>query len=100
MHNWRISKPEALPSGIKNNFGKRIWGITPYRFPEGKRSNSSFMKISLGILEPKPYTISRKEKSLTRNKGDSMGKSEDMAEIQFQKLDLFHCCMKNTYGKF
>lgn len=67
----------------------------PYRFPEGKSSNDSFVKTLLGILEPKPCTISRKEKSLTRNKGGSMGKSGEIAGIQFQKLDLVHCRMKN-----
>lgn len=47
----------------------------------------SLVKILLGILELKPYTISRKEKSLTRNKGGSMGKSGDIAGIWFHKLD-------------
>lgn len=63
---WENKQARSIALRNKNNFGKRIWGIMPYRFPEGKRSNNSFMKISLGILEPKPYTISRKEKIINR----------------------------------
>lgn len=63
----------------------------------------SFVKILLGILELKPYTISGKDGKiikLTKNKGGSVGKSGHIAGIQFYKLDLFHRCMKSTLEKF
>lgn len=95
------NKPETLPSGIKNNFGKRTEGQCLIDFQKATvQMIPSFVKLLLDILEPELYTISRKEKSLTKNKGSSMGKSGDIAGIQFHKLDLFHCCIKMHKGSF